>query len=530
MGATADPGTAAAALTVPLADLHGRVSTLADHADGRPLLVVVAERDCPTSRGAVRALDGTGVHAVVVAQGLAAAAADLAEVCQVRQLPLLVEPAPHPVSMTLQAGTLPTLVLLDAEGRVVDRAEGWELERVRGLVAAAGGDAPAEDVLPAFQPGCQSRSTMDAETVGRLEAVDAALAGGDRIEDLWELGWHDGLPVVPPTRSRVAAMLDGRDPDAVFGTLGPSGATVTAQRLAVCAVLAGCEPRAYPLVAAAARAVLDEAFNAHGLTNTTHSGSAWLVVSGPAADAAGLHGGSNLLGPGSRGNLTVGRAIRLLLQLTGGGTPGGLDQSTLGGPHKIAACLPEREDASPWEPLRVTLGFPSEVSTVTVLAGEAATSVSDHTSRDVDGVVATLALAMGNVWSPTWYPVGTTTGLLVCPEHAATLGDAGWSKQALREAIVERAVARVGDLLATGSGEATPFVAAATDPDQLLAKFTGPGEVLPVVAGGDAGRFSAVVGPWVGFGLGSTPVTEVVDDEAGPTCTASVPTTRRIGT
>lgn len=521
-----------APLTVALADLDGRLRTLGELADDRPLLVVVAERDCPTSRGAVTALAGTGARLVVVSQGLAAAAADLVEVCQTGDVPVLVEPAPHPVSDALAARTLPTMVLVAPDGTVRDHAEGWELERATALAAAAGGTTPPlTDVLPPFQPGCQSRSTMDAPMLVQLEADDATLGGGgDRVEDLWELGWHDGLPVVPPTRARVAAMLDGRDPDAVFGTLGPSGGTVTAQRLATCAVLAGCEPCAYPLVAAAARAVLDDAFNAHGLTNTTHSSSAWLVVSGPAAEAAGLHGGSNVLGPGSRGNLTVGRAIRLLLQLTGGGTPGGLDRSTLGGPHKISACLPEREDVSPWEPLRVTLGFPSEVSTVTVLAGESATSVSDHGSPDAAGLAATLALAMSNVWSPTWYPVGTTTGLLVCPEHAATLAADGWSKDDLRRAIVERTTTTIGALLATGAGERTPFVPTDGDPEQAIAKFLSTGEVLPLVAGGDAGRFSAVIGPWVGFGLGSTPVTEVIDDAAGPTCTVATPTTRRIGT
>ncbi len=527
---TATEPIVAAPLTDGLADLDGRISTLGEHAAGRPLLVIVAERDCPTSRGAVTALAATGAYQVIVSQGLAAAAADLVEVCQPGDVPVLVEPAPHPVSTRLAARPLPTPVLIGADGTVADRAEGWELERATELAAAAGGTAPPrDDVLPPFQPGCQSRSTLDGATIRQLEVDDRALAGGDRLEDLWELGWHDGLPVVPPTRTRVAAMLDGRDPDAVFGTLRPAGATVTAQRLATCAVLAGCEPRAYPLVAAAARAVLDDAFNAHGLTNTTHSSSPWLLVSGPAAAAAGLHGGSNLLGPGSRGNLTVGRAIRLLLQLTGGGTPGGLDRSTLGGPHKLGACVPERDD-SPWEPLRVTLGFASDVSTVTVMAGESATSVSDHGSSDAAGVAATLALAMGNAWSPTWYPIGTTTGLLVCPEHAATLAADGWTKDDLRHAIVERAVTTLGELLATGSGERTPFAPAGGDPDQVLAKFLSTGEVLPVVTGGDAGRFSAVISPWVGFGLGSTPVTEVVDDDAGPTCTATTATTRRIGT
>jgi hypothetical protein len=501
----------ARALATPLARLDGRVRTLAGVADGRPLLLVVAERDCPTSRGAVRAIAGAGGHVVVVSQGLAAAAADLRSVGDAQDLEVLVEPAPHPVSTAFEVATVPTFVLLDADGQVADQQEGWDRARVTALLAAVGGSHPADSDLGEFKPGCQSRSTLDGDIRARLEADDATLAGDDgRVEDLWELGWHDGLPVVPPTRDRVRAMLDGRDPAAVFGTLGPAGGTVTAERLAACAVLAGCEPRAYPVVVAAARAVLDPAFNAHGLTNTTHSASPWLVVSGPAGAAAGMHAGSNVLGPGWRGNVTIGRAIRLLLQLTGGGSPGKLDQSALGGPHKFGAAFPEREDASPWEPLRVTLGFDPEVSTVTAYGGESPAVVSDSGSPDAPGVAATLASAMGNVWSPTTYPIGTTTVLVVCPEHARTFGDDGWTKDDLRRAIVAGSVRPGAD-----GGEA---------------KFASPDEVLPVVAGGDAGRFSAVIGPWVGFSLGSTPVTEVIDDDAGPTCTATTSTTRRIGT
>jgi hypothetical protein len=522
---------AAAATTVPLARPDGRVRTLVQVAEAAPILVLVAERDCPTSRAAVRAVAGAGGSVVVVSQGLAAAAVDLIEVAEAHDVEVLVETAPYPVSSGLEVATVPTFVLLDGDGSVRDRQEGWDRDRVTALLAAVGGDVPGDDDLGPHRPGCQSRSTFDATTRARLEADDAALAGDEgRIEDLWELGWHDGLPVVPPTRSRVRAMLDGRDPDAVFGTLGPSGGVVTAQRLAVCAVLAGCEPRGYPIVAAAARAVLDPAFNAHGMTNTTHSASPYLLVSGPAAASAGLHGGSNVLGPGSRANATIGRAIRLLLQLTGGGTPGTLDQSALGGPHKFGACFPEREDASPWGPLRSTLGFAEEVSTVTVIGGEAPTSVSDHTSEDATGVARTLAMAMSTLWSPTWYPLGTTAVLLVCSEHARTFGDAGWSKDDLRRFIVDHAVRTVGELQATGSGERTPFATHGANPDDRLAKFASIDEVLPIVAGGDAGRFSATIGPWVGFGLGSRPVTEVIDDAAGPTCTAATTTTRRIGT
>jgi hypothetical protein len=401
---------------------------------------------------------------------------------------VLVEVAPHPVSMALGAGTVPTFVLV-ADGAPARCLEGWGRDEVGDLVAQAGGDLRGGGDLPDVKPGCQSRHTLDAETQERLEAEDARLAGDDgRVEDLWELGWHDGLPVVPPTPARVRAMLAGRDPATSLGVLGPAQGEVTFERLAACAVLAGCAPTYWPVVEAAARAVIDPVFNAHGVINTTHFASPWIIVNGPVRHRLAMNAGSNVLGPGNRANATIGRAVRLLMQLTGGGTLGGLDQSTLGGQHKFTACLPEREEASPWEPLHVTLGHDADVSTVTVMVGEGPAGVADHTSEDAEGLATTLAAAMGNAQvpagSPAFYPVNSETMLILCPEHARTLGEAGWSKQDLREFVV-----------AHGGG-----------------KHLSAEEIVVVVAGGDAGRFSAVVAPWAGWGLGSSPVTRVIGD------------------
>lgn len=488
-GPDATPGqNLSAALSTPLAGLDGRVhEPLALGGDG-PTLLVVVERDCPTSRGALRALADAGARTVIISQGRTEAAAALATDTGTRHLDVLVEPAPHPVSSALGAGTVPTFALVE-DGWLVEILEGWNWALVRGLVERAGGELVGDSGLSDIKPGCQSRHTLDADVRARLEAEDAALAGdAGRIEDLWELGWHDGLPVVPPTGERVRAMLDGRDPATSLGTVGPAQGEVTFERLAACAVLAGCHPSYWPVVEAAVRAVMDPAFNAHGVINTTHFASPWIIVNGPVRHRIGMHAGSNVLGPGSRANATIGRAVRLLLQLTGGGSPGGLDQSTLGGQHKYTACFPEREEASPWEPLHVTLGHQPDESTVTVLVGEGPAGVADHTSEDAQGVATTLALAMGNAQVPAgsaaFYPVNSETLLILCPEHATTLGDAGWSKQDLRAFIVEH-----------GGG-----------------KHLDPSEIIVAVAGGDAGRFSAVVGPWAGWGMGSSMVTRRIGD------------------
>lgn len=481
-----DPEGSAAALQTPLARLDGSVGTLGSIAAEGPTVAVVVERDCPTSRGALEVLATSGGRVVVLSQGRIEAARALVDETDARGLNLFVETAPYPVSTALGAMTVPTFLLVEA-GRVEQRAEGWDRQVVATMLAKVGGDLVADGVLPDIKPGCQSRHTLDLETQQRLEAEDAELGGGGDPDEMWEMGWHDGLPVIPPTRDRVRAMLDGRDPTTSLGLLGPVAGEVTFERLAACAVLSGCEPSYWPVVEAAARAVCDPVFNAHGLINTTHWASPWIIVNGPVRQVLGMNGGSHVLGSGNRPNATIGRAIRLMMQLTGGGTQGILDQSTQGGQHKYTACFPEREEASPWEPWHVTLGHEAATSTVTVMVGAGAAGVRDHTSETPEDLAVTLGRAVGSsgapIGSPAFSEAGTETLVVLCPEHARTLGDAGWSKTDVRQALV----------------------------DHSGGKYVDIDEIVLVVAGGDAGRFSSVMAGWTGYGMGSRPVTRVVD-------------------
>jgi hypothetical protein len=503
-----------------LTDLAGRPRRLGELCADGPLLLAFVERDCPTSVATLQAIAPVGARLAVVSEGSPEAARDLAARAKLVDTPVLVESAPYPVSAAYGLQTVPTLVLVSPTGEEWDRTEGWDAEAVRRLVAAAGGRVGEITTgLPASKPGCQARNTYDEATGLRLEVEDRALAaddgpsssGGD-VDEMWRRGWHDGLPVVPPTRERVDAMLGGRDPDEPIGEVPPAMGLLTMERLAACAVLAGCSPEYFPVVLAVAHAALDPAFNLHGMQNTTHPASPAVVVNGPVAERIGMNGGSNALGFGNRANATIGRALRLVMALTGGGTPGGLDQSTLGGPHKWTLCFPEREAASPWQPLHVDKGFAPEQSVVSLYCTEGPAMISDHYSRTPDQLAATLALGLGSVWAPAWYPMAAETVLVLCVEHARTFADAGWSKERLREQLFDLSRRTVGELKASGSGELTPLITYARDDDAVVSKFLQPEEIVIVVAGSDAGRFSAVLAPWAGFGLGSTPVTRLIEE------------------
>jgi hypothetical protein len=72
--------------------------------------------------------------------------------------------------------------------------------------------------------------------------VSAVPAGTDLIEWYYEQGYSDGLPVVPPTPEKVAAMLEalGGEPQKVEARVPPRWGALTREVLAVNLVMAGC--------------------------------------------------------------------------------------------------------------------------------------------------------------------------------------------------------------------------------------------------------------------------------------------------
>ena len=149
-----------------------------------------------------------------------------------------------------------------------------------------------------------------------------------------ERGWTDGLPIVPPTETRVREFLKQtvRDPREVVGALPPRQGEATLEKIAANAVMAGCRPEYFPVVLAAIEALADPLFNLDSVQATTHPVAPLIVVNGPIARAIGLQAGYNAFGQGFRANVTIGRAVRLVLMNLGGGLPGAGDRATQGSP------------------------------------------------------------------------------------------------------------------------------------------------------------------------------------------------------
>src|SRR2546426_11483857 len=82
-------------------------------------------------------------------------------------------------------------------------------------------------------------------TSKRYQVQDAA----DAIEFCFQQGWTDGLPVVPPTPDRVSAMLEAArlEPSQQVAFITNRAVSVTAEKVAVNAVMAGCKPEDIPI-------------------------------------------------------------------------------------------------------------------------------------------------------------------------------------------------------------------------------------------------------------------------------------------
>jgi hypothetical protein len=185
--------------------------------------------------------------------------------------------------------------------------------------------------------------------------------------------------------------------------------------------------------------------------------------------------------------------------------PGRLDRATQGQMGKVGFCIAENEEVSPWEPLHVERGFRPGQSAVTLIGSDAPLSISDHRSRTPEDLAWVLAWAAASAWSTNWWPLQEPSVFVICPEHAEMFRAAGWSKQQLRRFMFDAVHKPAAELR---RGETTPFVHAA-DPAVQVPKWASPEAIVLIVAGGEAGRYSAVLGPCTGMG------SQIVSREVG---------------
>lgn len=495
---------------------------------GRRTLVAFVKEDCPTCDLVTPLLDrlanAKDLDVLIVGQE-AAGNATLIERHRLA-LPIL-DDSRLKVSFAYDIDTVPTLVLADGAGHERQRVVGFVREEWRALFASLAA-APVEwDRLPDWRPGCGSKS-VDPLIADRLRAeaensplrarkIEIAPAD-DEFEFMFDQGFTDGLPVVPPTPERVIRMLAGtrRDPQSVVAIVPPNLAEATVEKVAINAVLAGCKPEYLPVVIAALEAVCTDTFNAHGVMATTMGASPLLVVNGPIRHRLGMAMGIGALGQGNRANATIGRALRLVLRNVGGAKPGGTERSTLGNTLKFTGCFAEWEERSNWPPLHVERGFAPTDSVVTVFPVTSGPQlIVDQKSRTAAQLAGSLALVMQDIHHPRSLTMDCV--LVVCPEHVDTLATGDYSKADLRAKIQEVTAVpmrqRVADAV-TGEGfdAARAATMSAEALDRRVPKFVSDAMIHIVVAGADAGKFSGLYHGWVGGEIGSVPVSRKIEE------------------
>jgi hypothetical protein len=204
-----------------------------------------------------------------------------------------------------------------------------------------------------------------------------------------------------------------------------------------------------------------------------------------------MNAGHNALGSGNRANATIGRAVRLVARNVFGAVTGGLDASSLGNPGKYTLCFAESDPAPPWEPLRVQQGYSKEDTTVTVMATEGPRQVANHLSEVPEQVLHTFVSAI-KVGASFSVGKGGQGIVVLGPEHALALTQAGWTQQQVREFLARESRISPEELLAHGvplevdsQHDMTP------GPDGKLPSIHGDEDVFLVTAGGGGPGWSA---------------------------------------
>jgi hypothetical protein len=409
--------------------------------------------------------------------------------------------------------TVPTVIRV-VDGDEVERTVGWnrpDWEQLTGVRSLGDG-------LPEWRPGCGSMS-VDPDLVDTLRVRFGATVLGsrridiadaeDEMEMMFNRGWTDGLPVVPPTEERVMRMLTGttRSPSDLVATVPPDLVDVTVEKVAIAAVMAGCKPEYLPWVLTAVEAACTDEFNIHGILATTMPVGPVMICSGPGTRAIGMNSGGNALGQGNRANSTIGRALQLVIRNIGGGRPGEVDRAAHGNPGKIGFCFAENDVESPYGTIAVERGIEPGVDALTLFPGEGPRCVVDQLSREPDSLARSLAACLQTLHHPKLV-LGFDAILVMGPEHARVFADAEWGRAEILAGIGSHLNRTGAELVRGADGMAEGLPEAFADAP-ALPKFRD-GGLLLAYAGGGAGLFSAIIGGWANGDIGSRPVTRAV--------------------
>ncbi|MDO8364177.1 MAG: hypothetical protein Q7V88_14885 [Actinomycetota bacterium] len=300
-----------------------------------------------------------------------------------------------------------------------------------------------------------------------------------------ERGWGDGLPLVPPTTERVAAMLaySPAAPAEVIAELPPLRAPCTVEKLAINAVMAGAPPAAMPLLRAAIEAMATPEYELHALNATTGSVMDALVVNGPVRHELGIPFGTSCLGGVAGAAPAIGRALRLVIRNLAGQVAGVTSQSVWGNPGRVAGVVfAEWEERSPWAPLAERRGVAG--SAVTVFGSMGTMNICDPLASTADELVQAVGRGI-NCPGANGYLTGLPFSEVIVglnPVWADIIG-----REYTDVADVQRRLQQIAKLPISDWPERyhdTFEAAGRVDSEGFVHLVADPGQIIVVVAGG----------------------------------------------
>jgi hypothetical protein len=195
-----------------------------------------------------------------------------------------------------------------------------------------------------------------------------------------DVGWGDGLPLIPPTEARVRAFVaeSGHFPDEMVAEIPPRNGRATVEKIAINAVMAGAPSDSMPLLLAAIDAMSDPQFNLFALNTTTSCVVPAMIVKGPVRHDLKLPMGPGCFGGDAGTGASIGRAMRVVMRNIGGQKVGLNSKSVFGQPGRVTGiCVAEWEERSPWAPLSERRGAPDDTNAVTVHGATGTIDVAD---------------------------------------------------------------------------------------------------------------------------------------------------------
>ena len=331
----------------------------------------------------------------------------------------------------------------------------------------------------------------------------------DAVEDYFDQGLTDGLPIVPPTVERVEEMLRlaGLQPDALLGEVPTRLVRVTADKVAANAVMAGCAPEYFPVLLAALGAVAPSGMAGAFLNAPC---APLLVFNGPVRRQLDINCSHEMLSMTTRANSTIGRAIRLIfMNLVGAKVPRLFDVQH-GMPGRMSMVFGELEEESPWDPYSVSEGLSRGQSAVTIFAATGTMPVNYHqVPQRSSELLLILKRCMdytrANRIGPS--PDAGSPVVVLSPKHVRAFSIEGWTKQQL-ESELTAAVNDHYDIELVAHQEKIELINRGRDPDEPRVIPAKPeGRVRVLVAGGVAGWHSLMI-PTLAWG---TPTTVSID-------------------